>query len=185
MTKPEWRIRVATKKDRALLEGFECADSAVDWSVEVERFIRHASLDWALAPGASDDDPRLLLMLRKASKSLLGVVAHERTTLVAPNGETFAATKVEVIALSRKWQGRKFETGERASDVLMSALMQDVKSRVPPRDARVFAVVHAENAKSIALCKRHGLVDELSPLDDGRYRRLITKHKRSRRAAAS
>ena len=68
-----------------------------------------------------------------------------------------------------------FVTGERASDVLMSAVMTDVSARVPPRDARVFALVHEDNQRSIALCHRHGLVEEMSrPHPD--YRRIVTQH---------
>ncbi len=59
----------------------------------------------------------------------------------------------------------------------MSAAMTDISTRVPPRDARVFAVVHEDNVRSIALCKRHGLVAEMSRATDlSRYRRLVTAH---------
>jgi hypothetical protein len=33
----------------------------------------------------------------------------------------------------------------------MSAVMTDVSSRLPPRDARVFAVVHEDNHRSLAV----------------------------------
>jgi hypothetical protein len=47
--------------------------------------------------------------------------------------------------VAKAWQGRRFDaggaaaperTGPRVSDVVMSAVMADVASRVPPRDAR-------------------------------------------------
>lgn len=59
--------------------------------------------------------------------------------------------------------------------------MTDIAQRVPPRDARVFAVVHEDNERSIALCKRHGLVAEMSrPNGLPQYRRLITEHRPER-----
>jgi hypothetical protein len=60
----------------------------------------------------------------------------------------------------------------------MSAAMQDIAARQPPRDARVYAVVHEANVKSLALCKRHGLVHELERSASApRYIRLVTEHR--------
>jgi hypothetical protein len=42
----------------------------------------------------------------------------------------------------------------RASDVIMSAVMADIEHRVPPRHARVFAVVHEDNARMLALIEK-------------------------------
>jgi hypothetical protein len=81
-----------------------------------------------------------------------------------------------VVAIARAWQGRRFHSGERASDVLMSAVMSDVSARVPPRDARVFAVLHEDNARSLALCRRYGLVEEMSR-PHPHYRRVVTAHR--------
>ena len=93
------------------------------------------------------------------------------------NNHSFAATKLEVIAIARAWQGQRFSSGERASDVLMSAVMTDVSKRVPPRDAGVFAIVHEENSRSVDLCQRHGFTEELSrPESLSDYRRLVTAH---------
>jgi hypothetical protein len=74
-----------------------------------------------------------------------------------------------------KWQGQQFPTGDRPSDILMSAVMTDVSARVPPRDARVFAIVHEDNHRSIALC-RHGLSEEMSRPHPS-YRRIVTPHR--------
>jgi len=99
--------------------------------------------------------------------------------LSGPNGR-FPATKLEVVAVATAWQGRRFEEGAvdrpRVSDVVMSAVMTDVSARVPPRDARVFAVVHEENSRSLALCRRYGLVLEMTRPDPS-YRRLVTDHR--------
>ncbi|MDQ0365190.1 hypothetical protein [Catenuloplanes indicus] len=73
------------------------------------------------------------------------MAAHEKVILQGDSGTGFAAAKIEVVAIATAWQGRSFTTGERASDVLMSAVLTDVARRVPPRDARVFAIVHEEN----------------------------------------
>jgi len=74
-------------------------------------------------------------------------------------GAAFAAPKLEVLAVSSGWQGRRFACG----------------ARIPPRNTRVFAVVHEENAPSIALCSRHGLEHELTR-PHPRYRGLVTRH---------
>jgi len=75
--------------------------------------------------------------------------------------------------ISRGGKG-KSGTGQKASDVLMSALMQDVKDRVPPRWARVYAIVHEDNERSRALCGRFGLTVDM-PRSHPRYRRIITE----------
>lgn len=175
MGKALWRIRAARKSDRARLERFQCARDNSREQAEVDEFIRHEVLDWALEPLAQDGDPRLLLLF-DGEGNLIGVAAHERRVLQAPDGETFFATKLEVVALSRAWQGKAFSDGTRASEVLMSAVMKDVSTRVPPRDARVFAFVHEGNKASIKLLKRHGLVHEMGRLDEA-YLRLITEHR--------
>ncbi|WP_432839293.1 hypothetical protein [Dactylosporangium sp. CA-092794] len=106
------------------------------------------------------------------------MAAHERVFLQRQDGAKFAATKLEIVALAKSWQRRRFAAGDRASDVLMSAAMADIAERVPPRDARVFAIVHEDNLRSLALCRRHGLVQELSRAHP-QYRRPITAHRSS------
>lgn len=176
MSKALWRIRAVRKSDRAKLRPFECARDGSRAQAEVEDFIRFKVLDWAFEPLALDGDPRLLLLF-DGDDTLVGVAAHERKTLQAPGGETFFASKLEVVALSKAWQGEAFSDGTRASEVLMSAVMKDISTRVPPRDARVFAFVHEDNKASIALLKRYGLAHEMSRLDEA-YLRLITSHRR-------
>jgi hypothetical protein len=170
-----WHIRAGNPGDRELLASFACADPAVRWQLEVEQFIQTQLVDWTFDPGANDGDPRLLLAFT-SSGGLFGVAAHEGATLRVGDNTRFAATKLQVVAVELKWQGRCFPTGERASDVLMSALMADVSARVPPRDARVLAVVHEDNQRSLAVCRRHGLTEELSSPAPG-YRRLVTPHR--------
>jgi hypothetical protein len=175
MTGAGWRIRPGSPGDRELLVSFTCADPAVRWQVEVEQFIQEQLAEWAFDPHAADGDPRLLLAFTAAG-DLFGVAAHERVTLQADDGARFHATKLEVAAIALKWQGRSFPTGERASDILMSAVMTDVSARIPPRDARVYAIVHDDNHRSIALCRRHGLTEEMSRPHPS-YRRIVTPHR--------
>ncbi len=179
MTPAPWVVRSArrTKQDAARLAAFSCAKPAIDWQREVEQFIREALFDWAFDAFAKQNDPRLLLVFERNTKELVGLAAHERTRL-GTGDASYAATKLEVVAVASAWQRKKFAGGARASDVVMSAAMTDISTRVPPRDARVFAVVHEDNARSIALCRRHGLVEEMSRVDDlMRYRRLVTRHR--------
>jgi hypothetical protein len=175
MTEPEWRIRSGQLADRDLLASFTCADPVVAWQVEVEQFVQTQLIHWAFDPHAISGDPRLLLAFVTATGELFGVAAHERIVIESPTAQ-FDATKLELVAIATPRQGGRFSTGERASDVLMSAVMADISARVPPRDARVFAVVHQDNHRSLALCQRHGLVEEMTrPHPD--YRRLITAHR--------
>jgi hypothetical protein len=148
----------------------------VHWQIEVERFIRHQLLDWTFDPHATENDPRLLLALTKSPQRLFGVAAHERVVLRDRDGTSFHASKLEVIALATKSHGTCFPGGARASDVLMSAVMADVSARVPPRDARVFAIIHEDNHRSLALCRRHGLTEEMSR-PHPQYRRIVTAHR--------
>jgi hypothetical protein len=168
-----WRVRLGEPSDRGLLSSFTCADATVGWQVEVERFIQSQLADWAFDPHAGEQDPRLLLAFT-AEGGLFGVAAHERVVLSTSEGLRFPATKLEVVAVTSTWQGRSLPTGERASDILMSAAMTDVRARVPPRDARVFAVVHEDNHRSLALCRRHGLIEEMSRPHPS-YRRIVTR----------
>ncbi len=178
MTQPEWLIRTGRVGDRELLASFSCADVAHPWEMEAERFIQKQLLDtWALAPGAVDDDPRLLLAFT-AHGELFGVAAHEKVVLQHGDRIGFSATKLEVVAIAKQWQGWRFPSGDRASDVLMSAVMSDVTRRVPPRDARIFAIVHEDNKRSFSLLRRHGFIEEMSR-PSHQYRRPITPHRRT------
>jgi hypothetical protein len=125
-------------------------------------------------PRAADNDPRLLLAF-DTTGTLFGVAAHERVLLESPTAR-FAATKLEVAAVAIGWQGRHLPSGDRASDVLMSAVMADISARIPPRDARIFAVIHQANHRSLGLCRRHGLTEELSRAHP-EYRRFVTAHR--------
>ncbi len=179
MTAAEWLLRSIrnTQKDRDQLARFRCADSSVEWQVEVEAFVQHQLRDWRYDPRAQENDPRVLLLLHAKTKELIGVAAHERIVLQAGDS-SFHATKLEVAALATDWQGRKFGTGERASDVLLSGVMTDINARVPPRYARVLALVHEDNHRSLRMCQRHGFTEELSrPEQLSQYRRLLTTHR--------
>jgi hypothetical protein len=90
-----WHIRSGNPGDRELLASFACADPAVRWQGEVERFIQEQLADWAFDPHASDGDPRLLIAFTTAG-DIFGVAAHERVTLQAGDGTQFPATKLEV-----------------------------------------------------------------------------------------
>lgn len=174
MTAAGWRVRPGSPGDRELLASFACADPAITWQREIDQFIRTQLADWAFDPHAAEADPRLLLAFT-AGGDLFGVAAHERQTLGA-GGTQFHATKLEVVAISLKWQGRSLTEGQRASDILMSAVMTDVSARVPPRDARVFAIVHEDNHRSLAVCRRYGLTEEMSRPHPS-YRRIVTPHR--------
>ncbi|MCC6993529.1 MAG: hypothetical protein IT370_02755 [Deltaproteobacteria bacterium] len=165
-----------------MLRQFRCANPGVPWEVEVERHVQEDLIDWALEPLARSQDPRVLLVFDRQSGELVGVAAHERVHF-RDGQRRYAATKLHVTAVALGWQGRRFETGQRASDVVMVAVMTDVSQRVPRRDARVYAIVHQENLRSIRLCQRHGLLEELSRPDPS-YRRLVTTRRTAKPRAS-
>lgn len=180
MSKREWSLRSIrkTQHDRARLAAFSCADQLVRWQLEVENFVRQDLFEWRFAPQARENDPRVLLLLHAPTAELIGVAAHERLRLQTSRAERFWATKLEVVAVATAWQGKRFRGGLRASDVLMSGVMSDIAARVPPRFARVMALVHEDNSRSIQLCIRHGFTEELSRVADlPEYRRLLTEHR--------
>jgi hypothetical protein len=144
--------------------------------MEVEQYIRNQLIDWTFGPHAVAGDPRLLLVFATSTNELVAVAAHERQVMGSQDGRRFDVTKLEVAAVALSWQGRRFATGDRVSDVLMSALMADISARVPSRDARVYAIVHQNNGRSIALCRRYGITEEMSSPSPS-YRRLVTQHK--------
>ncbi len=176
MTVAGWRIRPGSPSDRELLASFACADPAVRWQAEVERFIQAQLADWAFDPYAAEGDPRLLLAFA-AARDLFGVAAHERVTLQAGNGTQFHATKLEVVAVALKWQGRSFPhrgAGQRCPHVCLDDRRQ--RARPATRDARVYAIVHEDNHRSIAVCRRHGITEEMSRPHPS-YRRIVTPQK--------
>ncbi|HEX8081698.1 MAG TPA: hypothetical protein VF557_15915 [Jatrophihabitans sp.] len=164
---PPWQVRAACAEDAELVKAFRCADPRAAYELEAERFITTTVLAWGLDPYAASGDPRLLLLFDKASGALVGLVAHEQSTLAANDGREFLASKVEVAAVASAWQGKRFSDGTRVSDVLMSALVADITARVPGRDARMWAYVHTENVRSIAMCRRAGMLNELAGAPDG------------------
>lgn len=137
MTSSAWQLRSIrrTQKDRKTLSSFVCANVPAAWQTEVEEFIQNALFDWCFSPLAEANDPRVLLLFDTATEDLVGVAAHESVVMQTTRRASFVATKLEVVAISRDWQGRAFGGGERASDVLMSGALADISARVP-RDSR-------------------------------------------------
>jgi hypothetical protein len=103
----------------------------------------------------------VLLLLRRSN--LVGVVAHERKEFSDAQG-SFRARKLQVVAVAKAWQGKRFHDGTRPSDVLMSAAIGDIANRDNPH-TRVIAAVHQENKRSIALLGRHGLSRQVGLVD--------------------
>lgn len=123
--------------------------------------MREGLIDWAFDPLAAKAKPRIVIVQARQSDAIVGVVAHESARLGIHGGATVEATQLVLIALARRWQGKAFTTGERASDVLMSAAITDIQAVRPPRSGRVFAKIHRQNLRSIALCARYGLTHPL------------------------
>ncbi|MET0793108.1 MAG: hypothetical protein ABW061_16430 [Polyangiaceae bacterium] len=111
----------------------------------------------------------------------MGVAAHEGQFVGTHALDKVPATKIYLAAASSKWRGKKLSNGDQVSHVVMSAVLTDVATRVPPRDARIFAIVDEQNTRSLALCKRFGLVKELQRSNPS-YVILVTHHQPVKRA---
>jgi RimJ/RimL family protein N-acetyltransferase len=177
MSEPSWLVRTAIQDDGELLARFRSATSDAKWDVEVEQYISSGRLlAWWSDPLATPLDRRLLLLIDRETGEVVGVAAHQLESFFDGEAE-LAGSHLYVAALARDWQGKAFPGGERASDVLMSAVMEDVTSRVPPRYARVYGIVHEDNVRSLQLCARFGLTEEMSR-NDPEYRRIVTPDRR-------
>ena len=170
-----WSVRTVRAGDKTRLAGFICADATVAWEREVEEYVQRGLLAWVSEPRAVANDPRALLLLARTSGDLIGVAAHERAEVHVPQTGTVIATRLEVVAIAKQWQGQRLggTADPKASDVLMSAIMRDIQTRPNARSNLVFATVHQANVRSLAMCRRFGLVREMSK-PNADYVRLIT-----------
>lgn len=110
------------------------------------------------------------------TERVVGVAAHERVTLKAGRRRRRNETRVR---RSRDRLARE-EIPRRSTRQRCPYECRDDRhfAARPPRHARVFAVVHEDNVRSIALLRRHGLTDELSRATElSSYRRLVTGHR--------
>jgi hypothetical protein len=106
-----WIVRAMTREDALALADFRSAKSDAVWDVEVEDFVRRSCGHWAFEAAAQPDDRRALVLIDRQSDAIVGVVAHERATLVTAAGVEFDGSHLHVAALHTDWQGKTFPGG--------------------------------------------------------------------------
>lgn len=153
-------VRLAVPEDGALLAAFRCSDGPYP-EQETEDHVRGRLAQWAFAPGAQVDEPRVLLLHeRDRPGRLVAVAAHERLTeLRLPTGP-LDGTKAHLVAVSLPFRRTRI-AGRRPGDLAMAALVHDALTAVSPRAPYTAAVVAADNKPSLALCNRHGMTLEV------------------------
>jgi hypothetical protein len=157
-------VRLAVGSDQKLLQRFRCSTGI--WYEElVDEFVRERALARALE---GQLDFRLLLVETDAV-GLVAVGAHHwRAYELA--GTTFDGTYLVVAAIALPFQGARLTSGERLSDFVMKALLNDARDR--GRGDLITVLVARENARSLALCRRFGIDAEL-PSPDPAYLHLV------------
>ena len=118
-------------------------------------------------------------------RRLVAVFAHHPELLVLDDGFDSDPTRVEMSAtyairlhllgLSTADHGRRFDYGQKLSDLVMEALIADALDG--RSDMILTGVVAKDNLASIRLCERHGLCSQVEYSPDyirisGRFARL-------------
>jgi hypothetical protein len=148
-----WRL--ANKGDRSLLQRFRCADDeGPAYERLVQRYFRTQAISHMGAVDSVRSDHRLLLILD--GEELVAAGCHRRGP--DPNQRYFIFAAVE-----KDRQGQRLSNGERASDVLWNIVASDILDREGDADTLVFARVDPENQRSLAYCRRIGLI----PIEQG------------------
>lgn len=141
--------------DWATVERLSCATSNQQWDVEVESFIRTGLRPWMDVSIECGDEPRVLVILDEEPAVIVGIGAHAKSEL-RDSGFEVAARRLQVAALNVEAQGGSDAEGNRYSSMLISALIQDAQEVDP--GARIYALVHRDNARSLGMLARAGLV---------------------------
>lgn len=163
-----WTFRVGQSQDCDALSRFRCSGpNSKIWDIEVERFIQESLCDWVFAA----EDAQMILM-EDSKGTLTGVAAYQEISIMK-SLMPLKATELTLVALGNETQGKTSSDGKRASDLLMSAVLTDINTHIPPRSHHVFATVHKDNVRSLTLCRRHNLTRELSSPSEGYLRFTI------------
>lgn len=157
-------VRPAVKSDRGILEGFTCVpDACPPWMRHIQTYIRAHALT-ASNRRAESDDHTVLLVEGHEPSVLIGVLSLGRYRTGGTDGWL-----VDTAAVALDLQGHRLADGRRASDVVLAAAFDHIRSADADRlPVTVFANVHRDNGPSIGVLRRNGFVGfEADPdLDD-------------------
>ncbi len=141
--------RPATKRDRVLLQQFQCTDpDGPDFERLVQRYFRVQAIAHMGSHDSLRTDHRLLLVLDE--DELVAAGCHRRGPQAGQRNFVFAA-------VASAFQGQELSNGVRASDALWSVVANDILDREQADPVDVFARVDRGNARSLAFCTRIGL----------------------------
>lgn len=156
---PELTFRPVEERDGPILAAFSCSRGAV-YEGEAEQFIRSKAFAHALA-----ENTEYRLYVTFEGERLVAVTGHHpEVALVATEDlHTFRATpmtRLQVVALSLRDQGRACSDGRRISDLVMDCLVSEA---LGGREiALLTTVVARDNLRSITLMERHGLKSQIA-----------------------
>jgi hypothetical protein len=147
--------REAQEDDRAQLVSFECSTGTA-FEDEVQAFIQEQALDHALNP-----TQHYTLLVFMAARRLVAVAGFHPELLIigppaSPEPEARIAIRLSVVAIHLADQGSVLGDGRRLSDLVMQTLIATAIAQEPV--AILTGIVARDNARSLALCERNGLV---------------------------
>jgi hypothetical protein len=145
-------IREATDDDAGALAAFTCSMGAW-YEDEVQAYVRST----AMVHAREKHGYRLLTAYDGVR--LVAVMAHADEALTFPDGDTWVAARLQVLAIACNDRGRSLGSRGRLSDVLIATLISDAMER--HRTDLVTAIVAAENARSLSVCERNGLRSQI------------------------
>ncbi|MFS0701276.1 hypothetical protein AB6N24_15005 [Cellulomonas sp. 179-A 4D5 NHS] len=121
------------------------------YEVEVEDFVRNRAHAWAMEQ--SDADRRLLLLVDEQGQ-LVAVGAHHIDKFYEEKPER-PSRGVYFLAVATGHQGGRALNGDRISDMMLQAVIDDVLIR-DSADVPITAIIHRDNTRSLKLFFRHG-----------------------------
>lgn len=141
-------VRAAGEGDRDALADFECS-SGLECEEEVERFINGRAIEM-ITSGVAD----YRMLLAEDEEGIAGLAAHHLDLLTLESGATQIATRLHVIAVATRYRGPALKGGERLTDRLIAAVIEEVE-RVRGNDIYT-AIVANENDRSLEMFERCG-----------------------------
>lgn len=142
-------IRAGRASDEDALAKLECSRGAW-YENEAEEYARQKILPLSL-----EDSSNVRCLVAYDEERLLGCSGYRPEALMRGDGNLMLAIRLQLVAIGIEDQGRRDRKGERVSNLLMKATLDDILSGGMSRV--ITAIVAKENLRSIRLCERNGL----------------------------